>query len=61
MLIQITNRCHMSESWLCPAVAHVSEGVAEVFRKMRASRPCGGCRLYRNFAELHPREMEILK
>lgn len=60
-LIDVNGMVHMSESWRCQSVAHVSEGVAEVFRKMRASRPCGGCRLYRNFTELHPREMEILK
>jgi hypothetical protein len=60
-LIDIDGGIHMSESWLCQTVAHVSDGVDEVFRKMKASRPCGGCRLYRNFVELHPKEMEMLK
>lgn len=60
-LIDPDGGIHMSESWLCPAVAHVSDGVDAAFRKMRASRPCGGCRLYKNFVELHPKEMELLK
>ena len=60
-LIDPDGGIHMSESWRCQTVAHVSDGVDEAFRKMRASRPCGGCRLYRNFTELHPKEMEILK
>ena len=60
-LIDPEGGIHMSESWLCPTVAHVSDGVDEAFRKMKASRPCKGCRLYKNFVELHPKEMEILK
>ena len=60
-LIDPNGNIHMSESWLCPAVANVSDGVSEAFRKMKASRPCKGCRLYKNFEELHPKEMEILK
>lgn len=60
-LIDPDGGIHMSESWLCPKVAHVSDGVEEAFRKMRESRPCKGCRLYKNFVELHPREMELLK
>ena len=59
-LIDPDGGIHMSESWLCPTVAHVSDGVDEAFRKMKASRPCKGCRLYKNFVELHPKEMEIL-
>lgn len=60
-LIDPSGNVHMSESWLCPSVGHVSEGVEAVFRKMQASRPCGGCRLYKNFTELHPEAVEILK
>lgn len=51
---------HMSESWLCPAVAHVSDGIDEAFRKMRSSKPCQGCRLYKNFETRYPKEMELL-
>ena len=60
-LIDPDGGIHMSESWLCPTVAHVSDGVDEAFRKMKASRPCKGCRLYKNFVELHPKEMEVLR
>ena len=60
-LIDPDGGIHMSESWRCQTVAHVSDGVDEAFRKIRASRPCGGCRLYKNFTELHPKEMELLK
>ena len=60
-LIDHNGGIHMSESWLCPTVAHVTDGVAEAFRKMRESRPCKGCKLYRNFELLHEKEMEILK
>ena len=60
-LIDPDGGIHMSESWLCPTVAHVSDGVEEAFRKMKASRPCKGCRLYKNFVELHPKEMEVLR
>lgn len=59
-LIDPEGGIHMSESWLCPQVAHVSDGAAEAFRKMQRSRPCRGCRLYKNFETLHPREMEFL-
>ena len=51
---------HMSESWLCQTVAHVDDGVEEAFRKMRQARPCKDCQLYRNFEQLHPKEMELL-
>jgi hypothetical protein len=60
-LIDPDGGIHMSESWLCPTVAHVSDGVEEAFRKMKASRPCKSCRLYKNFVELHPKEMELLR
>ena len=60
-LIDPDGGIHMSESWLCPTVAHVSDGVDEAFRKMRASRPCKGCRLYKNFEQLHPTEMKVLE
>ncbi len=60
-LVDPDGNIHMSESWLCPAVAHVSDGATEAFRKMRASRPCGGCQLYKNFERRFPKEMEILK
>ena len=60
-LIDPDGGIHMSESLLCQTVAHVGDGVDEAFRKMRASRPCKGCRLYRNFERLHKKEMEILK
>lgn len=59
-LIDPDGGIHMSESWLCPTVAHVSDGIDEAFRKMRASRPCKGCRLYRNFEQLHQEKMKIL-
>lgn len=59
-LIDFQGGIHMSESRLCPTVAHVSDGTVDAFMKMRASRPCKGCRLYRNFEQLHAREMEIL-
>lgn len=59
-LIDPDGGIHMSESWLCQTVAHVSDGVDEAFRKMQASRPCKGCRLYRNFEQLHKEEMKIL-
>ena len=60
-LIDTDGGIHMSESWLCPTVAHVSDGVQEAFSKMRSSRPCGGCRLYRNFEQLHRKEMQVLE
>lgn len=60
-LIDPDGNIHMSESWLCPAVANVSDGVVDAFIKMRKSRPCKGCRLYHNFVALHPKEMELLK
>ncbi|MBO4499177.1 MAG: radical SAM protein [Bacteroidaceae bacterium] len=59
-LIDPDGAIHMSESWLCPAVANISDGCDEAFRKMRQSRPCRGCRLYRNFERLHPAEMKFL-
>ncbi len=59
-LIDPDGNIHMSESWRCQAVAHVSDGADLAFQKMRQSRPCGQCRLYKNFVELHPREMELL-
>ena len=59
-LIDPDGNIHMSESWRCQAVAHVSDGADRAFQKMRQSRPCGGCRLYKNFVELHPQEMELL-
>lgn len=60
-LIDIDGNIHMSESWRCQSVAHVSDGAVAAFVKMRASRPCGKCRLYKNFAELHPKEVALLK
>lgn len=60
-LIDPDGGIHMSESWLCPTVAHVSDGPTEAFRKMRQSRPCKGCRLYKNFEQQHPNEMKILQ
>lgn len=60
-LIDPDGGIHMSESWLCPTVAHISDGVDEAFRKMKASRPCKGCKLYKNFEQLHEKKMEILK
>ncbi len=60
-LIDPNGGIHMSESWLCQTVANVSDGADEAFRKMRDSRPCKGCQLYKNFAELHPKEMEYLR
>lgn len=60
-LIDINGSIHMSESWLCPAVAHVRDGVAEALRKMQTSTPCGRCRLYKNFEQRFPVEMKILK
>ncbi|MBQ8713054.1 MAG: radical SAM protein [Prevotella sp.] len=60
-LIDPDGAVHMSESWLCPAVARVSDGAPEVFRQMRRSRPCRGCRLYRNFEQLHPKELQVLE
>ena len=59
-LIDPDGGIHMSESWLCQTVAHVSDGIDEAFRKMLQSRPCKGCRLYRNFEQLHPKEMQTL-
>lgn len=60
-LIDPDGNIHMSESWLCQKVAHVSDGADEAFRKMKMSRPCKGCRLYQNFEKLHPKEMQILE
>lgn len=60
-LIDPDGNIHMSESWLCPTVTHVSDGAAEAFRKMKASRPCKGCQLYSNFARKYPREMEMIE
>lgn len=60
-LIDVDGYIHMSESWLCPSVAHVSDGPAEIFRKMKASKPCKGCRLYKNFQELHPNELKLIE
>ena len=59
-LIDPAGGIHMSESWLCQTVAHVSDGATEAFIKMKASRPCKECRLYHNFEQLHPKEMELL-
>ncbi|MBR1377999.1 MAG: 4Fe-4S cluster-binding domain-containing protein [Bacteroidaceae bacterium] len=60
-LVDINGNIHMSESWLCPSVAHVSHGATEAFRRMQISRPCKRCKLYSNFVKLHPREMAILE
>lgn len=60
-LIDLDGNVHMSESWRCRAVAHVSDGADEVFRKMQMSRPCQGCRLYKNFRELHPKEVALVE
>lgn len=60
-LIDVDGNIHMSESWLCQSVAHVSEDPAIIFKKMRESSPCGACKLYKNFVELHPKEMELLR
>lgn len=60
-LIDPEGYIHMSESCRCPSVAHVDDGVAEAFFKMRQSRPCRSCQLYKNFATRFPREMEMLK
>ncbi len=60
-LIDTEGGIHMSESCLCQAVAHVNDGAAHAFQKMQASRPCGGCKLYNNFAEKFPKELELLK
>lgn len=60
-LIDPNGGIHMSESWLCPQVAHVSDGTVEAFRKMQRSRPCQGCQLYKNFRQLHPMEMQVLE
>lgn len=60
-LIDPDGNIHMSESWLCPTVAHVSDGAVEAFRKMKASRPCKGCQLYSKFARKYPREMEMIE
>lgn len=60
-LIDPDGNIHMSESWLCPTVAHVSDGTNEAFRKMKASRPCKGCQLYKNFASKYPKEMELIE
>ncbi len=59
-LISPDGGVHMSESRLCPQVAHVSDGAAVVFRKMQQSRPCRGCRLYQNFERRFPSELQIL-
>lgn len=59
-LIDVNGGIHMSESWLCPTVAHISDGINVAFQKMRASRPCGGCRLYPNIAKYHPQQAAIL-
>ena len=60
-LIDPEGGIHMSESWLCPVVAHVSDGVSAAFFKMQKSRPCKGCQLYRKFEHLHPELMQILE
>jgi organic radical activating enzyme len=60
-LIDPDGGIHMSESWLCPEVAHVSDGAPVAFVKMKASRPCRGCRLYKNFQEQHPAEAALLE
>ena len=60
-LIDTDGGIHMSESWLCPTVAHVGDGTGEAFRKMRQSRPCKSCQLYKNFEQQHPKEMKILQ
>lgn len=60
-LIDIDGNIHMSESWLCQSVAHVSDGPVAAFEKMSDSRPCKGCRLYKNFEKLHQEEMKVLE
>ena len=60
-LIDINGNVHMSKSWLCPSVANVSEGIEAVFAKMRLSRPCKGCRLYKNFSQRHAQEETFLE
>lgn len=57
-LIDPDGNIHMSESWLCPTVAHVSDGAGAAFRKMQKATPCRMCRLYKNFEELHKKEMD---
>lgn len=59
-LIDPEGNIHMSESCLCPTVASVFDGMDKAFDKMKRSRPCKGCQLYKNFEQLHPKEMEIL-
>ena len=59
-LIDVNGGIHMSESWLCPTVAHINDGIHLAFQKMRASRPCGGCRLYQNVIKYHPTEASLL-
>lgn len=59
-LIDPDGAIHMSESWLCPAVAHVSDGPDAAFLKMQQSRPCKSCRLYKNFEHRHPTEARLL-
>jgi len=60
-LIDPMGNIHMSESCLCQSVAHVSDGPVEIFRKMKESKPCKGCSLYKNFEELHPNELKLIE
>lgn len=59
-LIDPLGGIHMSESWHCPQVAHVSDGAALVFSKMQRARPCRRCRLWKNFKKYHSIEATML-
>lgn len=59
-LIDVEGNIHMSESWLCPVVATIDDGVSEAFQEMRKSTPCKGCQLYKNFEKQHPVGMKML-
>lgn len=50
-LIAVDGYIHMSESALCPPVAHIDDGPDGAFSKMRDAAPCGSCRLFENFAD----------
>ena len=43
---------HMSESRMCPNVGNVcTDDFDDIWNRMRAFRPCGGCKLYHNFMQ----------
>lgn len=48
-LVDWKGEIHMSESWLCQSIGHISESPEVVFERMKKFKPCGGCKNYKIF------------